>query len=287
MEQRTLEEKREQMLEFLVNNIIANDVHREGNDVVFTGKGAKKFLIKTLSRQSDFKYDFEEDASKFDEDRRRLLVIKDGLVKLITDINQQGYVPGFVLLRAEADYSQITGERTTRLVNHGHFLKQLLPSEDNPKPRYNLKVLDPIELVMWHLYGSTISNDGKRIISKGDAYTPEVLYFNTKKNTIEVACFADIADAKRFRSQYCPVCEHPNEGYNHSPCKEMPEYIWYRQARERARYQKKLTVSTERTTLDSRTHVKSRKGVEFAPSLVMAGKLGLPQGELYLATVSR
>src|SRR3989338_10132712 len=162
MTDKTLEEKREEMTGFLLENIVGKDIKREGNDIIFTDSKGKQYFIKTLSKQADFPYDFETNPHNFDEDRRRLKTLYDSVVSFIEEKNNAGFIPGFVFLEADTDFSQLTN-RTKRIVNRGDFLKQALRSDRNEKAFYNKKELDPLEVVVRQFYKNNSENSGQKI----------------------------------------------------------------------------------------------------------------------------
>ncbi len=91
----TLDQRREQMIRFLLENIVAREIKRVDNDVVFTDKRKfpdkreKRYYIKTLSKPDDLPYDFEIDSARFDNDGRRLHTICKAVASFIQEQNSQ------------------------------------------------------------------------------------------------------------------------------------------------------------------------------------------------------
>jgi len=268
----TLEEKREQMISFLLENIVAKTIERQDDDIIFTDKKGIRYFIKTLSRQSDFQYDFQEDPKGFDKDRFMLRAIRDGIASFI---ESKGYhVPGFIFLKADTDYSQLK-ERTESPVNRGHFLKQKLPDKDSPKPYFDERKLDPLEIVIQQFYKNACSKIGKTRVNGYGLYHPELYYFNPKQQIVDVVWFNDIGDPNKFKKEGCPICKKPNEPkYDHAPCREDQDYWKYAKAREAARYEKRMWAVK-----------KKAHEMVFEPATVKCSYLGLPDRELRLAVI--
>lgn len=278
---KTLEEKREEMIGFLLENIVAKSIERKNNDIIFTdGKGIKYF-IKTISRQSDFQYDFVEDPKSFDNDRLRLKRI-NGKVALFLEL-KSGYVPGFVFLQADTDYSQLD-ERTQNIVNNGSFLKQKLPTKSEPKPHFDRRVLDPLEIVIQQFYRTSDSRRGKTKMRENRTYSPELYYFNPKEQRIDVVWFSDVKDTNHFKRVNCPMCNKPN-GYDHTACREDQDYWRYAKARDEARYEKGIWVVKRRREIASRSQTEAEHGIVFEPTTVNGSYLGLVGRKLNLAVI--
>lgn len=291
MPHRTLDDKREQMINFLLENIVAKNVRRHGSDITFTDGRNRDYSISALSRQADFPFDFEEDPRIFDNDRKRLDTICEEIASVIQEKNDEGLIPGFVLLQADTDYSQLIEERTEFLVNHGHFLKQELPSHARPHTRWDIRTLDSFELALLQFYRHTEESLGKRSVKKIGVYNPrrvyhpELVYFNTKRGTIEAVWFADTSDPLKFKLDNCPVCKNPNEErYTHESCREEPAYTKYVMRRNEARYTNRIMVSRTRRSKDSRAGTQAEIGVRFKPTTIDNTKLDVPEG-LYIAVV--
>jgi hypothetical protein len=272
-----LQDKTEQMVSFLLDNIVGEDITRQDNDISFVVPSRKKgiqpirYLIKTLSRQSDFPFEFEEDKTGIDEDRRRLKTIKDTALKQVKDLNAQGITPGFVFLRAETDYSQVRARSELKrlginlhelqqsvvrehlreyykcFANYGHFLKQRLPSRENLLPHNDLKKIDPIELIFSHLYRFNDVNSQRQRTghTRTDrTYYPGLLCFNTKEQRLEEAIFHDVDDARRYSGFACPICDTED----HTQCKKTMAYRDAVLARNKARYEKHIWATRTRTS---------------------------------------
>jgi len=281
----SLDEKRESMIEFLAGNIKGKNINREGNDVSYEAKNGTRFFIKTLSRQMEFPFDFVEEPNNFDEDRRRLRTLCSAVAEFIRGKNQQGYVPGFVFLAADTDYSQLRN-RTTSIVNHGHFTKQELPSHDSPKPHTDQKYLDPLELVVQQFYRFNNLNGNKKRHAMRDVYVPEQTRFNPKTGIIEVVYFSDVKPSELGKMECCPACRKQNgEGISHMQCKETPDYIRYRAARYQERYQRDIMIALRRVPIDGK-HQQVEKGISFVPAEVYSAKLQVPY-PLKIAVVKR
>ena len=281
MPHKELDEKREEMVNFLLENIVAREIERQDNNIVFNDKAGRQFFIRTLSRQEDFSYEFEEDPRQFDNNRRELQAIYNQISFFIQEKNKEGLIPGFVLLQAETDFSQLTN-RTEQLVNRGHFLKQKISPG---KPDYDEKVLDPIELALQQYYRHNSRNSSKRRGISGLTYFPELIYFNPKKGIIEVVSFANVANPSEFKVDTCPICEKPNRARNdHQFCKAGRAYLAYALRRDRARYEKHILISRKRRNIDSGCETQAEKGAIFKPARLDHTKLTLPS-EQYLAVV--
>ena len=95
--EKTLEEKREQMISFLLENIVVREINGKRMiedrsdkedmtyDIIFTAKNKEEYLIKTLSRQAEFPTGFVNNHVNFDEDRRALLTRLNELTDFIED----------------------------------------------------------------------------------------------------------------------------------------------------------------------------------------------------------
>jgi hypothetical protein len=288
----TLDEKREQMIGFLLENIICRavlgkrQIKKDGIDVVFTDKEGQEYSIRTLSRQLEFPYSFENDPKRFDEDRRRLKAILDHVASFTREKNRQGYVPGFVFLAADTDFSQLK-ERTTRIVNSGHFLKQVLPSDVDAKPSLDTRMLDPLELAVEQFYRNNEVCQKQRTSYAGSEYYPGLIYFNAKKNGIDVVWFMDVADATEFRYAACPICKLTNGPQNdHSGCKRTKEYIdEFAKPRDIARYVKAIRIMKHRTEIESRCQSPAEKGVRFQAALLDAQQQYIAGETLYIALI--
>jgi len=283
---RKLKEKREQMIEFLLGNIIARSAERRGNDIVSRGYDGKDYLIKIFSRQADFKYDFKENPKTFDDDRRRLHAMKRGLASLVQDINSKGFIPGFVFLRAETDYPD--PKEGGKAVNHGYFLKQRGPRRGEKAPNKDVKRLDQLELVVQQFYRHNSANVDRRIISEKNrlTYYPELIYFNTKEDQLEVVWFADTSDPEKFKKNYCPICDESNyKTYDHTTCRVDDRYRRYVASRNDARYTKRIMISMERGHRISARQTEAEKGVSFTHAELDTAKLKLPSRGLYIAMV--
>ena len=281
MSHKTLDEKREEMIGFLLENIVAREIERQNNDIVFSDGVGRQFFIRTLSRQEDFPYNFEKDPTQFDNNRRILQAIYNEISFYIQRKNTEDYIPGFVLLQADTDFSQLK-DRTEQLVNRGHFLKQKLGPG---KQYFDTRELDPIELALQQYYRHNSRNSGKRRGIGWMVYRPELIYFNPKKGIVEVVSFANVIDPSKFKDDNCPVCEKPNRPrYDHQPCKTEGAYLNYALRRDRARYEKRILISRKRRTIDSKCQKEAEKGLRFIPAELDSARLTLPSGQ-YLAVV--
>ncbi|TKJ16946.1 hypothetical protein CEE44_00210 [Candidatus Woesearchaeota archaeon B3_Woes] len=280
MPHRTLHDKREEMIQFLLENIVGREIERIGNDIEFKGSADRKFFIKTLSKQAEFPYRFDDDPKHFDNDRRRLQAISNSISFFVQGKNTLGYIPGFVLLQADTDFSQLK-DRTQPLVNEGYFLKQKIDSEAH----YDERILDPIEVALYQFYHHNTRNSGKKRGIRGLTYFPELIYFNPKKGIVEVVSFAHVTDPCEFKDDNCPVCEKPNRSmHDHQPCKAGGAYVNYAKKRGVARYEKNILISRTRRIIDSTCQIEAEKGVRFMPAELSISKLTLPS-EQYLAVV--
>jgi hypothetical protein len=267
----TIAEKKEQMIKFLLESIVGENITRDQEDILFTVPSRRKcvssvnYLIKLITKQSDFPYEFTKSSGKRDEDRRRLKKIKTSLLDLTRDMNRAGFIPGFVLLRAETDYSQVRARTELKrlginlnelrqnivkdhlkeyykcFANYGHFLKQKLPSSVDILPHNDLKVIDPLELMLSFLYRFNSVNSERtreRYQMQGQIYHPGLLYFNTKEDRLEEVIFHDVDDATRFRNLECPSCHQKDA--DHTDCKKEKVYRNEVLARNRARYEKHM-----------------------------------------------
>ena len=278
---KTLHDKREQMVNFLLENIVAREIERQNNDIVFSDSVGRNFFIRTLSRQLDFSYDSREDPRQFDNDRRILQAIYDEISFYIQRKNTEEYIPGFVLLQAETDFSQLK-DRTEQLVNRGHFLKQKISPG---KPDFDTRELDPIELALQQYYRHNSRNSSKRRGISGLTYFPELIYFNPKKGIIEVVSFANVSDPSRFKVDRCPSCQNPNgEEYDHQACKGTKTYLRHALQRQEARYTKHILISRQRKPRSSTSKKEAERGLKFMPAELDSTKLTLPS-EQYLAVV--
>jgi hypothetical protein len=280
---KTLKEKREQMIGFLLENIVAKDIERQGNDIVVSAFNGNQYFIKTVSKQKDFPCDFEEDPKKFDKDRERLRALFDEVGSFIEEKNTQGLIPGFVFLRAETDYAAMQ-EKGKVLVNYGHFLKQELASDLNVKPDWDTKRLDPLELVVQQFYKRNSASQKQRRLRRGVAYNPELNYFNTKENRLEVVWFGDVEDPQKFIDFSCPVCDLQDD-VDHSACKRKLAYREYVAERDEARYSKSIWTSKIRRSKESRCRSDAQKGIRLKQARLDDVKLHLPSKELYIAVV--
>ena len=273
------------MIKFLLENTVSRSIRRENKDIILTDNKGRNYFIKTLSKQEDFPYDFKKNLNNFDNDRARLNAIMQELRFFIYRKYQEGFIPGFVLLRADTDYDQLK-KRTKPIVNEGHFLKQALYR--NIKPDYDNKIMDPLEIVLQQFYRHNGRNAHKRISGKKreKIYFPELVYFNSNHNNVEVVWFANTIDPSEFKDPNCPVCSNPNgEKYDHRPCRETKDYTNYVLQRNQARYSKLILSSRQRRSLESRCNTRSEKGLVWVPSGLDNSKLELPKGETYIAVV--
>jgi len=261
---RSMEEKRNMMHDFLLENIVAGNKTIEGNELHATGKKGNKYSINMLTRQSDFPVEFIPDPANFDNDREMLKQVFLQIVNYISEKNSRGIVPGFIFLRAETDYWQLT-ERVNRIANHGHFLKQKLSDNRNPKPHYDVKTLDPLELSVLQIYKKVVSS-GKKFMQNGREYYPELIYFNTKNpnKPVEVIRFSDTKNPSKFKLSECVSCHKPNTPkYDHSGCKDNPHYLNYMLDRKEARYDKHIMIIKKRKHIHPGKENSLRNGVRF------------------------
>jgi hypothetical protein len=281
MPHKSLEEKRAEMMQFLLENIVARSIQIEGQDVLFRGYNNVDFLIRAIANKSDFPYEFEKDPSRFDTDRDGLNAICRAAASFITETNENGLVPGFVLLRAEVDYPNLDARGTKR--NWGTFLKQKLPSDKCPHPSYDQKVITPLELVLSLFYKNNLRALTQNPLTRGDSvYYPELNYFNPKNGLLEVIRFADIEDPLKFRRNKCVVCRNPNERqFDHKSCKHDRRYIDEIKQRGDARYGKKTWISRQRAARTQK-HTAKVEGVRFKPFVLFNLEvLGIPKEKEY------
>lgn len=302
MPKRTLNEKREQMTRFLFENIHTKVTRGKriievvGNDIAFTDRDGVEYFIKTLSKQSDFPYNFETNPRFFDNDGRKLDNLCEVVSSFIQEKNKEGFIPGFVFLRAETNYPK-NGDG--KITNHGYFLKQELRSNTNPSPTFDNKRIDHLEVIirLFYKYNDCNINEKLKIKNNDNIYFPELIYFNSKKNiskagTVEVIWFSHKANPSLYILENCPICENPNgDEYDHRPCKTSRktkyQYIEYTKKRSEARYSKFIFRKKEKVPIKSRSKSRKKKGVRFQPvKLVSDTKLYLPHNKvLYIARV--
>ena len=295
MPRRPLKEKREEMIDFLLENTackILNGrrmIKRVGNDVVFTDKNGVEYYVKTLSRQADFPYEFTRKPGDRDEDRRRLLTAHRAVADFIDKRNETGLIPGFVLLRAETDYDEVGArvrfrragisnyrqlDQVDYFANFGHFLKQKLPCRDELVPHNHTKVLDPLEFVLKEFYrNNNVNEERERNSREGNVYHPGLLYFNPKTGELEEVIFSDVDDPRRFIGLDCPACGE-GDNVSHKGCKRTRVYREHAQKRSRARYEKKVWAPRKRA-----------EEVRFQHAVVKPNGLPLPADDLTIAVL--
>ena len=296
MSNKTFAERREDMVNFLLENIVGRDIKREGKDIAYGGFDGQDYYIRTISRPADFPFDFVKDPSNFDEDRRKLNVIRDEVISFIVEKNDQGIIPGFVFLAADVDYKQMK-DRTKRVINRGHFLKQVLRSDEHPKPYFSETQLQPLELVLQQFYRLNSKNEfnsegnGKRMLARVKdrtySFYPELIHFNPKEGIIEVNYFANFINPLEFRIDECPSCNLPNgEEYDHEKCKGKGRYIEWRKGRNQARYHKLYLHALQRMSLTSNKK-QAERGVRFTAANLGGYMPHLPNQEMRIAIIKR
>ena len=288
MAERPLSEKREEMIEFLVDNI-QGDTARHGNDIVIAPKGnTPAVYVKTLSRQSDLPIEFEADDRRFDTGRDLLwTATNDTIADFVREKNKEGFLPAFVLLRSEVTHERLIEDADSDRLNYGHFLKQATfnPLKAKEKPKFNTAHLDPLEVMLtqWHR-----ARKGERSIkrqSRGNTYYQELTYYDSKKKRLLVVYFSDIVDPAQYKSSACPVCLKPNEDrntgevYDHESCKKTWSYkLDYAKDRDIARFYKHWWGVKKRSAADSRR--KKEPQPEFREMKVDSRLVRMP-GEHY------
>jgi hypothetical protein len=290
---KTLEEKREQMLGFLLENIVCKtkakkrQIERRGREIVFTDNRGVEYSVTTISRASDFPYDFDKNPARFDEGRRELVTITDQFGDFIDDKNRQGLVPGFVFLQSDTDFNQLK-ERTTRIINRGSFLKQVTPSQLGLTGTYDCRFLTPLELSLENFYRNNSVCKDQKTTYAGSLYYPGLIYFNPKENKLDIVWFMNTSDPSEFRNTAaCNSCRLPNgPEYDHQACKRERNYIFdYVIPRDNARFGKAIRIMKQRRTLDSRCETQAEKGVRFMPADLIETRLYAPSEEVKVALI--
>ena len=296
----TLEQKREQMINFLLENIVCREIERWGNDVVFEDHKRQKYLIKALSKPSDIPYDFEKDPKCIDNDADEVKAIEDAIKSHIVQTSPE-FVTGFVLLEADKDYDQLN-PRTKNNVNSIGFLQQDFPSPSESRHYYNRgnTKLKNIELALLRLYKNNNLNQNKRILAQSSSliYYPELIYFRPKlerdgkvihDKALRNIYFADLADASRYEDVECPVCNKSNNQDNdHESCKQSKTYISYVRQRTYARYSKMFMISKERKPQkDSSLPLfdNAKPSIRFMPAVLNNTEISLPESKFSIAVL--
>lgn len=254
MQMISLEDKREMMFKFLLENIVVKTsnkkrlIEKKGSEIYFTSYKGEERVIKCFSKPEEVGFTFTSSRHKFDEDRRMLNEIHKYFLELINNYNKKGVIPGFIFLRAETDYTQFS-DRTNHLVNYGNFIKQFLPNEYLRKPLFDVKNLHPLFLAFGKAYmnsdklkdkkrlavfrGSTLSYDNKSYVF----YRPKGIVYNIKENRLEEIWTLKVGNLDITKLKNCPVCDHSNEeDYSHDSCKDSTKYLDYVKLREHLRY---------------------------------------------------
>jgi hypothetical protein len=295
-----LTEKRTDMIDFLLENIICREISAEGDRVSFTGhdKDAlgkfRKYCLRIISSPRDIPYDFKKDVCRFDEDRRELNAILDKLKESVAESNMQGIVPGFIFLRAEIERKAQANQAGKVIKNHGSFLKTPEYNKEN-FPYYDRTDLSRIELAVHQLYKLNTRNwngelnRARRVLRNGSVYIPELVYFNPNPRQgglgrVEAVAFADIVNPFAYLEDSCPICTRMNEDADHSECRETNRYLQYAKARNFARYSKIFCITRKVSGFDRRRRIKN-KTVGFSASRLLNEKISLPEGEFYIATL--
>lgn len=295
---RPLSEKREEMIDFILRNARKETVsgietvstERLGNDVlVHMPAGKKNIYVKTISRQQDSPYEFEQNPKNFDNEREKLrainLTIADYVKYFKTEAckNTLGgeYVPAFVLLGSEVDRKQVTDQRTSNLVNHGYFLKRV--TKDNP--HMNLIKMDPLELTLMYWHRLEKGKPPKKT-QKRKQHMPGLTYFDPEYQEIVFAHFADKKNVPDYKRTECPVCYKKNGEADHTRCRENLTYKRdYASPRDEALYHKYWERQKTRTDIDREKEKGKVQGLEFRMMSVDTGILKLDYKDCEIAVI--
>lgn len=281
MSKSQLQIRREQMTQFLLESIIGEHFTQDGNSILFSELGKRrgeeeklKYWIETISKPAEFPYEFQKDPKQFDNERRRLNALRLAIAQFILEKNQEGYVPGFVLLRADI----LPDIRL--MVRQNGFLKQKRPSKKGPEPRRGEVNIDPLEYVLSEYHRFNSLNDGYRFDGDRGFYVPGGIYFNPTKGVIQDVQFRDSTNHCRYDLEECPVCEKPNgEDYDHEPCKKGENklvYLNYVIERKKARFERRIRIRVEREKIERINLFEVKGGMKFDPVTLDTRQLGLP-----------
>jgi hypothetical protein len=205
-------EQREQMLDFLVNNLVAKSINSEDGLVELIDYKDQPFLVvpysfacKDFSGETRFKE--VKDNTLVDNDRVNLFRMTAFLLNYISQINKgiaipeegllHDYIetlkgtkikpkpitPVFILQQANTDFNQVPKENRydVRVNRGGNFNKQVLGTKFNPKPLFSSRKLSKLELSIWSIYQKTdrqfTRNEEN---SMKDGFLPCTYVFNPK-----------------------------------------------------------------------------------------------------------
>lgn len=210
-------EQREQMLDFLVDSLVAKEINQEGNLIELIDYKNQPFLIVPYSfscKDFSIETDFQEvkDSTNIDNDRLNLMKMSAFLLNYISQINQGSAIPEegllkdyidtlkgtkikpkpitpfFILQQANTDFNQVPEENRydVRVNRAGNFNKQELGTKFNPKPLFSSRKLSKLELVIWSIHQRTnrqFSPTERYNIEKG--FLPCTYVFNPKRGNLQ------------------------------------------------------------------------------------------------------
>lgn len=260
---RTLAQRRSEMLEFMVENTLGT-THLEignrelGNYRLLVEGEQQPFFIQLLSRPMDFfdllRFRYFSPSREIDTNRDNLLRLYQKWCQYVVDINEADLIPGTVLLQSETNFSESQlDEKSVPLINKIGFLHQVTSNKWQTEVIYNRRVLGLTDRVLHELF---LHPENPLSQSQTGTFRRELSMFNINKGFLEVNALREPAEKEELtfydtlqgsRKDYCVVCEEVEKLYNHKECKDTRTYQKHASHIAKIRYQRDNYIFKQRS----------------------------------------